>query len=100
MKTFAQFVSSASNENIMPSDPSDVRKEYTRLKNKSNLDDMERMKLHALSQHPDVVKSMSEMFVLDMSGKKIPVKKVPVRMASGKIEMQYPGKSGSSGGGD
>ena len=28
------------------------------------------------------------------------IKKVPIRMASGKVEKHYPGKSGSSGGGD
>jgi hypothetical protein len=42
---------------------------------------------------------LNEMQIRDASGKLQPVKKVPVRMASGKIEMQYPGKSGSSGGG-
>jgi hypothetical protein len=42
---------------------------------------------------------VSEMLVRDSTGKLIPVKKSPIRMASGKIEMQYPGKSGSSGGG-
>ena len=36
----------------------------------------------------------------DVSGKSMKIKKVPIRMASGKIEKHYPGKSGSSGGGD
>lgn len=36
----------------------------------------------------------------DVSGKSMKIPKVPVRMASGKIEKHYPGKSGSSGGGD
>ena len=35
----------------------------------------------------------------DAAGKPLHIKKVPIRMASGKIEMHYPGKSGSSGGG-
>lgn len=43
---------------------------------------------------------IKEMIVRDASGKIIKIKKVPIRMASGKIQMQYPGKSGSSGGGD
>lgn len=34
------------------------------------------------------------------SGKTMKIKKVPIRMASGKIEKHYPGKSGSSGGGE
>lgn len=42
---------------------------------------------------------IAEMQVRDASGKIIKVRKVPIRMASGKIKMQYPGKSGSSGGG-
>lgn len=42
---------------------------------------------------------ISELTVRDASGKQMQIKKVPIRMASGKIEMQYPGKSGSSGGG-
>lgn len=33
------------------------------------------------------------------SGQPLRIKKVPIRMASGRIEMHYPGKSGSSGGG-
>ena len=36
----------------------------------------------------------------DASGKSMKIPKVPIRMASGKIEKHYPGKSGSSGGGD
>lgn len=35
----------------------------------------------------------------NVAGKALRIKKVPIRMASGKIEMHYPGKSGSSGGG-
>lgn len=34
------------------------------------------------------------------AGEPMKIKKVPVRMASGKIEKHYPGKSGSSGGGE
>jgi len=34
------------------------------------------------------------------AGKPMRISKVPVRMASGKIERHYPGKSGSSGGGE
>lgn len=33
------------------------------------------------------------------AGEALRIKKVPIRMASGKIEMHYPGKSGSSSGG-
>lgn len=40
-----------------------------------------------------------DLTVRDMAGKLIRIKKVPVRMADGTIQLQYPGKSGSSGGG-
>jgi len=36
----------------------------------------------------------------DAAGNPMRLKKVPIRMASGKIEKHYAGKSGSSGGGD
>lgn len=42
---------------------------------------------------------IKEMTITNVAGQKQTIKKVPIRMASGKIEMQYPGKSGSSGGG-
>lgn len=42
---------------------------------------------------------IKELAVRDANGKLIHVKNVPIRMASGKIEMHPPGKSGSSGGG-
>ena len=42
---------------------------------------------------------LAELSVRDSTGKLISVKKRPIRMASGKVEMQFPGKSGSSGGG-
>jgi hypothetical protein len=45
------------------------------------------------------IKQIREMVVRDASGKKIAVHKVPIRMADGTIQMQYPGKSSSSGGG-
>lgn len=35
----------------------------------------------------------------NVAGEPLVIKKVPVRMASGKVEKHYPGKSGSSGGG-
>ena len=34
------------------------------------------------------------------SGEMIKIKKVPIRHPGGKVTMEYPGKSGSSGGGD
>jgi hypothetical protein len=40
-----------------------------------------------------------DLTVHDMAGKVIKIKKVPIRMADGTIQLQYPGKSGSSGGG-
>jgi hypothetical protein len=43
--------------------------------------------------------SVSENMIRDANGKLINNKKVAIRMANGKIEMQDPGKSGSSGGG-
>lgn len=36
----------------------------------------------------------------NVAGEPMKLKKVPIRMASGKIEKHYTGKSGSSGGGD
>lgn len=45
------------------------------------------------------IQYVAELKVRDASGKVHAVKKVPIRMASGRVEMQYPGKSGSSGGG-
>lgn len=36
----------------------------------------------------------------NVAGEPLRIKKVPVRMASGKVEKHYPGKSGSSGGGE
>lgn len=42
---------------------------------------------------------ISELAVRSAGGELTQIKKVPVRMASGKVELQYPGKSGSSGGG-
>ena len=44
-------------------------------------------------------KNLKELNVRGVDGKLMPIHKVPIRMASGKIELQYPGKSGSSGGG-
>lgn len=43
---------------------------------------------------------LKEIVIRNLAGKKVQVKKIPVRMASGKVEMHPPGKSGSSGGGD
>ena len=43
---------------------------------------------------------VSELFVRDASGKKITVRKVPVRQAAGKVKMMYPAKSSSSKGGE
>jgi hypothetical protein len=40
-----------------------------------------------------------DLTVRDMAGKLIRIKKVPIRMADGTIQLKYPGKSGSSGGG-
>jgi len=42
-------------------------------------------------------KKVHEMIVRDAAGKKHTIKNQPIRMASGKIEMHPPGKSGSSG---
>ena len=42
---------------------------------------------------------LKELEVRDAAGKLHSLRKLPIRMASGKIELQYPGKSGSSGGG-
>jgi hypothetical protein len=42
---------------------------------------------------------INELFVRDASGKKIQIKKQPIRHPGGKVTMEYPGKSGSSGGG-
>lgn len=42
---------------------------------------------------------IKELQVRDASGKIIRIKKQPVRGADMKIHMEYPGKSGSSGGG-
>lgn len=42
---------------------------------------------------------INELSVRDGGGHLIAVKKVPIRMANGKIKLMYPGKSGSSGGG-
>jgi hypothetical protein len=42
---------------------------------------------------------LKELEVRDASGKKHHLNKVAIRMADGKIKMQDPGKSGSSGGG-
>lgn len=42
---------------------------------------------------------IQELAIRDATGKVVTLKKLPIRMASGKIKYQYPGKSGSSGGG-
>ena len=42
---------------------------------------------------------LKELEVRDASGRKHHLNKVAIRMADGKIKMQDPGKSGSSGGG-
>lgn len=43
---------------------------------------------------------LTESILRDAAGHEMKIKKVPIRMASGKIEKHYPGKSGSSGGGE
>ena len=46
-----------------------------------------------------IKKVVKELAVREPSGQKIQIRKQPVRGADGKITMQYPGKSSSSGGG-
>ena len=45
-------------------------------------------------------KFIAELSVRDAAGKKIVIRKEPVRMASGNIKMMHPAKSSSSKGGE
>lgn len=70
-----------------------LRKEYPKTKFTAlHVDEKGQMSRHE-------PKAVAENVIRDASGKLINNKKVAIRMANGKIEMQDPGKSGSSGGG-
>lgn len=53
-----------------------------------------------LKRFSEWLEEQSKHDVRGVSGKIVDVKKAPVRHPGGKVTMEYPGKSGSSGGGD
>lgn len=61
---------------------------------------LNRRAIKSLMGFKEWIEEESKHDVRGVTGKMVHISKQPVRKPSGKIEMEYPGKSSSSGGGD
>lgn len=61
---------------------------------------LNRRAIKSLMGFKEWIEEDSKHDVRDVTGKMVHIGKQPVRKPSGKVEMEYPGKSSSSGGGD